>query len=65
MHIHDFYSKLTSVTEESRLFQALRTLSRVEDPKSVLGGDRTILLGEWAAWPALETSPAEMAAGAV
>jgi hypothetical protein len=64
MHIHDFHSRLTSTNEESRLFQALRALSRVEDPESILGGDRTLMLGEWAAWPALETSPDEMAAGA-
>jgi hypothetical protein len=54
MRIHDFYWKLTSTTEESRLFQALRALSRVEDPKSVLGEDPDTSLGEWAPWPALE-----------
>lgn len=54
MHIHDFYSKLTSVTEEGGLFQALRTLSRVEDPKSVINPDDDSALGEWAAWPAME-----------
>jgi hypothetical protein len=44
MHIHDFHSQLTPVNEESRLFQALRALSRFEDPKSVLGSDRAILI---------------------
>ncbi|MFL6236297.1 MAG: hypothetical protein ACJ76N_24410 [Thermoanaerobaculia bacterium] len=62
MHIHDFYSKLTSVTEESRLFQALRTLSRVENPKSVFDGDPATTLGEWAAWPAMAASTANAAA---
>jgi hypothetical protein len=62
MHIHDFYSKLTSVTENSGLFQALRNLSQVEDPKYVLnaGGDTT--LGEWAAWPAMEQGAVGLAA---
>ena len=31
MHIHDFYSKLTSGTEGGSLFQALRNLSSLED----------------------------------
>jgi hypothetical protein len=53
MHIHDFYSKLTSVTEESGLFQALRTLSQFEDPKHVLSVDGDTTFGEWAAWPAM------------
>ena len=35
MHIHDFYSKLTSVNEECHLFQALRSLRLVEDLNSV------------------------------
>jgi hypothetical protein len=62
MHIHDFYSKLTSVTEDSRLFQALRTLSLVEDPKHVLSADGDTALGEWAAWPAMEPGTASLAA---
>jgi hypothetical protein len=62
MHIHDFYSKLTSVTEESGLFQALRTLSLVEDPKHVLNADGDAKLGEWAAWPAMEAGVACLAA---
>jgi hypothetical protein len=62
MHIHDFYSKLTSVTEDSNLFQALRALSRVEDPKQVLSADGDALMGEWAAWPAMEQGAASLAA---
>jgi hypothetical protein len=62
MHIHDFYSKLTSVTEDSRLFQALRTLSQVEDPKHVLSAEGETALSEWAAWPAMEQSAACLAA---
>jgi hypothetical protein len=61
MHIHDFYSKLTSVTEESGLFQALRTLSLIEDPKQVLSAEGDAMLGEWAAWPAMEPSAVSLA----
>lgn len=62
MHIHDFYSKLTSVTEESNLFQALRTLSRVEDPKHVLSAEDGTALSEWAAWPGMEPGAVSLAA---
>jgi hypothetical protein len=62
MHIHDFYSKLTSATEESRLFQALRTLSRLEDPKAVINPDPNTTNTEWAAWPAIGTGAASLAA---
>jgi hypothetical protein len=62
MHIHDFYSKLTSVNEDSGLFQALRTLSQVEDPKHVLSAEGGTTLSEWAAWPAMEQSAASLAA---
>lgn len=62
MQIHDFYSKLTSVTEESGLFQALRTLSQVEDPKHVLSAEGDTTLGEWAAWPAMQQGAASLAA---
>jgi hypothetical protein len=56
MHIHDFYSKLMSATEESRLFQALRTLSRIEDPKSLTDQPR-IFEADWGpAWPGLEAA---------
>jgi len=62
MKIHDFYSKLTSVTEESGLFQALRTLSQFEDPKQVLNADGEGTFGEWAAWPGMEQGAAGLAA---
>lgn len=62
MHIQDFYSKLTSATEESRLFQALRSLSRIEDPKAVLNADPDMPMTEWAAWPAVEASAAALVA---
>jgi len=51
MKIHDFYSKLTSVSEEGHLFQALRNLSQIEDPQQVLHADTDSAMGEWAVWP--------------
>jgi hypothetical protein len=62
MQIHDFYSKLTSVTEANSLFQALRALSQVEDPKHVLSAEGDTTLGEWAAWPAMEPGASSLAA---
>jgi hypothetical protein len=46
MHIHDFYSKLTSGNEGGSLFEALRNLSLMEDLQAVLG-DLTV---DWPAW---------------
>lgn len=48
MRIQSLYSKLASATGESRLFQALRALSRVGDPRSVLRGDPALTPGEMA-----------------
>jgi hypothetical protein len=50
MHIQDFYARLTTAAEESRLFQALLALSQVEDPKS-LTGQPGIFAGPWVEWP--------------
>jgi hypothetical protein len=50
MHIHDFHSKLTSGSEEGHLFQALRTLSLVEDVQFMSSGDVTIDV-DWGSWP--------------
>ena len=61
MHIHDFYSKLTSATEESRLFQALRSLSQVDNPKSIIDDPMTPNT-EWSAWPSVQASTANLAA---
>jgi hypothetical protein len=63
MHIHDFYSKLTSVTEEGHLFQALRSLSLVEDPKSVVGEDT--VMGDWIPWPPIGANAESLAVGTV
>lgn len=45
MHIHDFYSKLTSGTEGGSLFAALRNLSLMEDFRALFG-----LTLDWPAW---------------
>lgn len=51
MHIQDFHAKLTS-NEGGPLFEALRSLSLVEDPKQMFGADgEVIALGEWIPWP--------------
>ena len=53
MKIHDFYSKLTSVTEESGLFQALRTLSQSRIRSRFSSADGRYRVARWAAWPAM------------
>jgi hypothetical protein len=53
MHIHDFHSKLTSTTEGGPLFEALRSLSGIEDLKTVLNVD-PIISGEWPQWPSMD-----------
>jgi hypothetical protein len=56
MHIHDFYTKLTSETEGGSLFKALRNLSRIEDPKSITDHPE-IFATDWGpAWPGLEAA---------
>ena len=47
MSIHDFYSRLVSVNEESALLGTLRKLSLLDDPQSMLLEG---LLGEWIPW---------------
>jgi hypothetical protein len=62
MKIHDFYSKLTSVTEEGHLFQALRTLSQIEDPQQVLYAETDTAMGDWAIWPPMGNTEIGLAA---
>jgi hypothetical protein len=62
MKIHDFYSKLTSVTEEGHLFEALRTLSRIEDPQQVLYAETDTAMGDWAVWPPMGNTEIALAA---
>lgn len=58
MHIQDFYEKLTAGKQDRGLFQALRSLSLVEDPKSVLNADPDMPASEWAVWPPMEANVA-------
>jgi hypothetical protein len=55
MHIQDFHSKLTSTNEASPLFEALRSLSRVEDPGMMVAIDADpVVRGEWPQWPTMD-----------
>lgn len=63
MHIHDFHSKLISANEEGHLFEALRSLSRVDDPKTVFDGENT--MGEWAVWPPMDAHASNAASTGV
>ena len=61
MHIQDFHSKLTSVSEESHLLAALRSLSQIDDPREVLSDGFS---SEWPTWPALDAhAPSSASAG--
>jgi hypothetical protein len=62
MHIHDFHLKLTSTNDEGCLFEALRSLSQIEDPQAMLGAEGAN--GEWATWPPMDAH-ASCAASAV
>jgi hypothetical protein len=58
MHIHDFYTKLTSGTEGGSLFQVLRNMRSMEDVRAVLDG----LDIDWPAWQPGDPSVAAVAA---
>jgi hypothetical protein len=62
MRISDFHSKLTSKQEEGNLFQALRTLSLVEDVQTMFAGETDDVLIDWVAWPPMGESLACAAA---
>lgn len=64
MHIHDFHTKLTSVNEEGHLFEALRSLSLIEDPKVMFGGELTAL-GDWYVWPPMDAHASSAASAEV
>lgn len=66
MHIHDFYSKLSSTNEGGPLFEALRSLSRIEDPRAMFNFDvDPIVLGEWPQWPSMAAHAAGAASEGV
>ena len=55
MHIQAFYRKFTSTGEQGNLFQALRSLSLVDDLKSMFSSEEDGTNGpvfmEWQPWP--------------
>ncbi len=63
MHIHDFHSKLVSSNEECHLFEALRSLSQVENPQSVFDGATT--MGDWVTWPPMDAHASNAASTGV
>jgi len=54
MHIQDFHSKLTSTNDGGALFEALRGLSRIEDPGSMLDTRIGPFFNEWPQWPSMD-----------
>ncbi len=63
MHIHDFHSKFVSANEEGQLFEALRSLSQVDDPQRVFDGES--FMGEWATWPPMDAHASNAASTGV
>lgn len=63
MHIHDFHSKFVSANEECNLFEALRSLSQVENPQSVFEGPTTA--GDWVTWPPMDAHASNVASTGV
>lgn len=60
MHIHDFHSKLSN--EKGLLFEALRSLSRIEDPRAMFNGDGEVTtFGEWVTWPPMAAHASDAA----
>jgi hypothetical protein len=51
MHIQAFYRKFTSKSEQGNLFEGLRSLSRIDDFKSMFSEGNDGLLIEWQPWP--------------
>ncbi len=57
MFIRDFHSKLVSGKEEGRLFEALRRLKGIENPKA-LSAEAAPEPGAWSVWTTEDlTSP--------
>jgi hypothetical protein len=53
MQINDFHSKLKN--EEGHLFEALRSLTQIEDPKAMLKAVPDVTtMGEWVMWPPMD-----------
>jgi hypothetical protein len=64
MHIHDFHSKLTSGNEEGHLFEALRSLSRIEDPQAMYS-DSGPIFSNWPSWPPMDPHSSSAASAAI
>jgi hypothetical protein len=64
MSIHDFYSKLVSESEKSRLFSALRRLSLMPDPKCLNAEQDPSALGGWIPWEGCEEGTCQCAMNA-
>ena len=63
MHIHDFHTKFVAANEECHLFEALRSLSQVEDLKGALDGN--LVMGEWVGWPPVDAHASNAASTGV
>lgn len=58
MHIHDFHSKFVS-NDECHLFEALRSLSQVENPRAMF--DDATPMGDWTTWPPMDAHASDAA----
>ena len=66
MHMFDFHSKLTSAQEGDLMLEALRSMSRIADPKTLFNAHpNPIILSEWAQWPSLDAQSSDAASKGV
>ena len=65
MHIQDFHSKLTSANGEGALFEVLRSLSQVEDPRRMFNDDGVTSQSQWATWPPMDAHASNAASAEV
>jgi hypothetical protein len=65
MHIQDFHSKLTSANGEGALFEALRSLSQVEDPQRMFNDDGVTTQSQWTPWPPMDAHASHAASAEV
>jgi hypothetical protein len=65
MHIHDFYSKLTSADEGGPLFEAFRSLSRIEPAAMSNHYVDPTISSEWPSWPSMAAHASDSASEGV
>jgi hypothetical protein len=65
MHIQDFHSKLMSANEGGALFEALRSLSRIEDPNGMFNSDGVSGQSQWTPWPPMDAHASRAASAEV